>query len=220
MGDESTTENVPNQEKAVETPEVHTPHARHGALPRWLEMAIAITALTTSISSIIIAVYHGRTMERLVQANSIPYIVGGFSDVSPEGARVVSLDLLNRGVGPAHERSLRVKVGGRYVTSTKEVLAASLGPEQATEAEKVLDISKNMVRTRFIAPSGQQTIFRTVKTDRNARYWDQLEAAQTKWSIEYCYCSVFDECWFVRGKWDEPQPIKECVRDEPHEFMP
>jgi hypothetical protein len=101
MGDESTAENVPKDEKAVETPKVHTPHARHDALPRWLEMAIAISALTTSISSIIIAVYHGRTMERLVQANSIPYIGGGFSDVSPEGARVLSLDLLNSGVGPA-----------------------------------------------------------------------------------------------------------------------
>ena len=204
----------------METPEVHTPHARHGALPRWLELAIAITALTTSVSSIIIAIYHGRTMERLVQANSIPYIVGGFSDITPEGERVLSLDLLNRGVGPAHERSLRVKVDGRYVTSVKELVAASLGPDEAAKAESILDFSKNRVRTRFIAPSGQQQIFRLVRTPDNADYWKKLEGSQPKWGIEYCYCSVFDECWQVLGKWAEPVPVEECVRDEPHEFLP
>ena len=57
----------------MEAPEVHKPHAGHGgALPRWLELLIAITALVTSISSIAIAVHHSHIMEKLVQANSIP----------------------------------------------------------------------------------------------------------------------------------------------------
>jgi hypothetical protein len=93
----------------LEHPEVHPPHARHGGLPRWLEMLIAVTALITSICSIVIAVHHGKIMEKLVQANSLPYMQGGFSDVQPGGERIMSLDLLNRGVGPAHEQSLRVK---------------------------------------------------------------------------------------------------------------
>jgi hypothetical protein len=73
-------------------------------LPRWLELVIAVTALVTSISSIAIAVHHGKIMEKLVQANSVPYMQGGFSNVTPEGHHVLSLDLLNRGVGPAHEQ--------------------------------------------------------------------------------------------------------------------
>jgi len=31
---------------------------------------------------------------------------------------------------------------------------------------------------------------------------------------------VFDECWQVGGIWSEPEPIKECTRDEPREFTP
>jgi hypothetical protein len=30
-------------------------------------------------------------MEKLVQANSLPYLQGGFSDATPEGKRVLSL---------------------------------------------------------------------------------------------------------------------------------
>jgi hypothetical protein len=206
----------------LEGPEVHQPHARrHGGLPQWLELSIAGAALVTSISSIAIAVHHGQIMEKLVQANSVPFVIGGFSDVTPEGERVLSLDLLNRGVGPAKQRSLRVKVDDRYVTSLPELLAASLGPEQAQAASKPLDFAANKVKMRFLAPGGAlQAVFRSVKTPENTQYWEALEAAQPRWSLEYCYCSVFEECWFVPNKWEEPQPIEECVRDEPNEFMP
>lgn len=210
----------------MESPEVQHAHSRHGGgLPRWLELAIAMTALVTSISSIFIAVHHGRIMEKLVQANSLPYVQGGVSNVTPEGTRVLSLDLLNRGVGPAHERSLRVKVGDRYVATVGELLAASLPADQLAEVERarkeqVLTIAGNNVQHRFI-PGGQpQLIFRIARTPENARYWDMLDAVWKKWDIEYCYCSVFEECWQVNGIWGEPEPVEQCVRDEPREFTP
>jgi hypothetical protein len=214
------------KEPAVESPEVHHPHARHGGgLPRWLELAIAITALTTSVSSIIIALHHGRTMEKLVQANSLPYLQGGFSDVTDEGKRILSLDLLNPGVGPAHQKSLHVKVNGKYVRSVDELIAASLTPEQAAEVQKardegILRINKNNVKHRFVAGGDLQMVFRSERTEENARVWQLLDDAQPKWSVSFCYCSVFNECWFVANKLAEPAPVKECVRDEPNEFTP
>jgi hypothetical protein len=204
----------------LENPDVHGPHGRRVGLPRWLELVIAVTALITSISSIAIAVRHGRIMEKLVQANSIPYIQGGFSTVTPEREQVLSLDLLNRGVGPAHEQSLRVKVDGRYVRSVSELIRVSLGPEEAAVTERALSPMKNGLRTRFIPGGQEQLVFRMYRSDENARYWDLLEASQERWDVEYCYCSVFDECWQVLGKWEEPKPVEACVRDEPREFMP
>src|SRR6266550_8454238 len=137
----------------MDTPEIHTPHppkarrARHrDGLPRWLEMTIAITALITSISSIVIAVQHGHTMEKLVQANSVPYLEGGFSTATPEGASVLSLDLLNRGVGPAHEESLRVTVDGRPVKSFADLVAASLGPNEGAKAYQIFHQTHTLLR--------------------------------------------------------------------------
>jgi hypothetical protein len=210
------------QEVTLEHPEVHQPHVRHGGgLPRWLELVIAVTALITSISSIAIAVHHGEIMDRLVQANSIPYLQGGFSDVTPEGTRVLSLDLFNRGVGPAHERSLQVTVEGRNVTSVDQLLDVALGPTRAAEAKKVFGtLMRNQVKTRFIPGGLLQPVFRVVKTPENASYWEMLEQEQVKWDVEYCYCSVFEDCWRVTSKWNEPEPVEECVRDEAKEFLP
>jgi hypothetical protein len=189
-------------------------------LPRWLELAIAVTALITSISSIAIAMHHGKIMEKLVQANSLPYMQGGFSTATPEGERVLSLDLLNRGVGPAHQRSLRVKVGDSYVKSLDELVGTVVKPDEVAPAVSALSPLKNVVRTRFIPGGQQQMVFRIVRTPENEGYWDQLNDAQGKWDIEYCYCSVFQECWQVLGVWEEPKPIKECRRDEEREFVP
>jgi len=203
----------------VQSPQVHRPRARRGRLPRWIEWAIAATAFITSISSIFIAVHHSRIMERLVQANSFPYMQGGFSDVTPEGEQVISLDLLNRGVGPAHEQSLRVTADGKYVNSVRELIAVSLGPDHP--AVGALDAGmKNRVKTRFIPGGDQQFVFRIVKTAENAELWEAFDATQPKWDVEYCYCSVFAECWQVKGKFTEPERVEECVRDEPREFRP
>jgi hypothetical protein len=208
------------KEASLERPEVHPPHVRHGGLPRWLELVIAVTALITSVSSIAIAVHHGRIMEKLVQANSLPYMQGGFSTATPEGARVLSLDLLNRGVGPAHQQSLHVKVDGLYVKSVDELIQASVGPARAAEARRVLEPLQNKVRTRFIPGGQQQLVFRIAKTPGNAQFWELLESSQRKWDVEFCYCSVFDECWEVLGKWEEPEQLEACVRDEAREFLP
>jgi hypothetical protein len=206
----------------LETPEIHAPHAHHGGgLPRWLEMVIALTALIASISSIVIAIHHGHTMEKLVLANSLPYLQGGFSGVTPDGTEIVALDLINRGVGPAHEKSLRVKVHGQYVRSTNELLAAVLGTEQAASARADLHPIYNKVRTRFI-PGGQtQLVWHLVRTDDNAKVWEKMHDDMEKnWEMQYCYCSVFNECWQVNSVWQEPEPVMQCTRDEANEFIP
>ena len=202
-------------------PEVHAPHPHHGGgLPKWLELTIAVSALVTSLSSIAIAIHHGQIMEKLVQANSIPYLQGGFSDRTPSGEKVMSLDLLNRGVAPAHERSLFLKVGGRYVRSTDEFMTAVFGRGDAKMAEQTLDPVWNRVATRFIPGGQNQTIFRVPRSEANAAYWDRMYKDEGRWSVEICYCSVFDDCWRVHDKWQEPVKVKECRRDPAREFVP
>jgi len=211
----------------METPEVHAPHVpqarrRHrGGLPPWLELVVAMTALITSISSIVIAIQHGKTMEKLVEANSVPYLEGGFSDITPEGDKVLSLDILNRGVGPAHEESMRVTVDGRYVKSLKALMIASLGLEYGPKADAAFEPSlvANRVQKRFVAAGQQQAVFRIPRTI-DPKMWDMLKAQESRWNVEFCYCSVFDECWAVHGRWADDRSVKECTRDEATEFLP
>ena len=206
-------------------PEVHEPHShppgahrdRRGP-PAWLEWATSISALVVSVSSIVIAIHHGDTMDKLVKANSFPYLIGVASDARPDGRESMSVDFSNNGVGPADEQSLKIKVGDRYVTSVAELVAASVDPEDAPAAVAALRGLHNTVRTRFIAGNGNQFVFRIDKTPANAVWWDKVDSRRTNWRIEYCYCSVFAECW--RVKVDVHTPVKACVRDELHEFVP
>lgn len=203
----------------MESPEVHPPHARHGGgLPRWLELLIALTALATSVTSIFIALHHGEVMEKLVAANSMPYLLTGASNADETGARRISVDIHNRGVGPAHEQSLKIKVDGRYVRSVDEFIAAALGPREAAAANAALRRFRDTSHQRFVPANSSQLVFRIPRTEANAAYWDRLDDSLERWDFEYCYCSVFDDCWKVVG--EQRTPVKACIRDEPNEFTP
>ena len=215
----------------MDTPEIHPPHPpkrrgrrRAEGLPRWLELTIAVTALVTSISSIVIAIQHGHTMERLVQANSVPYLESGISTATPEGAQVLSLDFLNRGVGPAHEESLRVTVDNRPVKSFDDMVVALLGPNEGPKAYAVFHRTHTLVRNnvpkRFIPAGQQQLVFRLPRTPENARWWDLLVKQQSRWDVAFCYCSVFDECWAEGSETADATRVKQCTRDPANEFVP
>jgi hypothetical protein len=205
-------------------PEVHAPHGRKaadhglGRPPAWLEWFTSIAALVVSVCSIAIALHHGDTMDKLVKANSFPYLVGVVSDATPTGGDQISVDFYNNGVGPADERSLTISVGGRDVTSVPDLIAAALGPEDAKSALPLLHSMRNTIHTRFIAPKGEQFVFRIAKTPENAAWWDRLDKSADTWRVTYCYCSVFNECWRVRQ--EAHTPVKACTRDETHEFTP
>jgi hypothetical protein len=198
----------------------HPSHKPSSSLPRWLEWTTAIAALVISISSIGIALYNAGIESRLLKANSYPYLVTGVSDATPDGQHRIYIEFINNGVGPADERSLRIRVGGRYVTSVKDLIATALAPTDATEAiSKLLDLHDDEP-TRFVASKDRALVFRIDETPENARYWDMLDRTITtkSWKVDYCYCSVFEECWAVNDK--VRKPVKACVRDEAHEFMP
>jgi hypothetical protein len=163
-------------------------------------------------------------MEKLVEANSIPYLESGISTATPEGAQVLSLDLLNRGVGPAHEESLRVTVDKRPVKSFRDMVVALLGPNDGPKAFQVFRETHTLVRNnvpkRFIPAGQQQLVFRLPRTPENARWWDLLVKQQSRWNLTFCYCSVFDECWAEANETADSRPVKQCTRDEATEFTP
>src|SRR5579863_8103154 len=93
-------------------------------------------SLTVSVTSLFVAIRHGRSMDRmaeanarLVQANSWPLLQRYQSDLGAQGARVYSLDVVNNGVGPAKvesvERRRRLPTGclGTLPVSTAESCA-------------------------------------------------------------------------------------------------
>jgi hypothetical protein len=116
---------------------------------------------------------------------------------------------------------MRVTVDGRYVKSLKDLMIASLGPRNGPKAYAEFEPSliANRVQKRFVAAGQSQPVF-SIRRTIDPKMWDMLKAQEPRWNVAFCYCSVFDECWAVHGRWSDDQPVKECTRDERTEFMP
>jgi hypothetical protein len=206
---------------SFDPPDIEPQHTRHrsGGLPAWLEWVTSISALVISVCSIFIAVHNGHDADKALQAQTYPYLDQDRSDATPTHAKRLSIGFVNNGVGPAHEQSFRIKAGGRYMTSLNELIASAVGPADIKAVRAALDPLMNSVPSRFIPANSSQFVFQTPRTEANARWWDLLDKASESWVFEVCYCSVFGECW-TRVNEAEPQPVKACHRDEPHEFTP
>ncbi|MBS0362279.1 MAG: hypothetical protein JSR98_12945 [Proteobacteria bacterium] len=201
---------------------VEPPHQSHrsSSLPRWLEWTTAISALVISVCSIAIALYNANIESKLLKANSYPYLAAGVSDALPDGREQLIIEFLNNGVGAAAERSLKIKVGGQYVTDVRGFVRAAMGPDFSDKASGLLLDLHDNEPTRFIAAKDRVTVFRIDKTPQNASYWKQLDDGMNARTvvIEFCYCSVFEECWAVNG--EHRERVKACVRDPKLEFIP
>src|SRR3984885_15689531 len=72
---------------------------------RLADLAVAFSALFVSLCSLGIALHHGRTMQRLVEANSRPFIQittsGGHPATEGSASQVLSVQISNPGAGAA-----------------------------------------------------------------------------------------------------------------------
>ena len=92
----------------LESPEVE-PHLHHKTGHSLADKILGVLAVFLSCVSVFIAVSHGRTMERLVAANSWPNISFSTSNSNDAHTRNdITLTIRNTGVGPARIDSFEV----------------------------------------------------------------------------------------------------------------
>jgi len=197
--------------------ETHESHA-HKTGHKWIDMAVAFSALFISVVSLGIAIMHGRTMERmaeanahLVAANSWPLL--GFSSgwVTADGVTKVHMGVGNAGVGPAKIESAELVWKGVSYRSDPDFLKACCGFDPASRTPYDSTILSNQVlragdSIRFLefAQPSNPTVFAALKQAIVSR---DLQ-------LNVCYCSIFDECW----KSDltmlslRPEPVQACVQ--------
>jgi hypothetical protein len=93
------------------TPERETPHVAHGTGHRWLDLTLALSAMLVSIVSLAVAVHHGNAMDRLVAANSWPFLMYDTDNIDPQGHRRILLKVEMPASGRLAFR--RSRCGGR-----------------------------------------------------------------------------------------------------------
>jgi hypothetical protein len=196
------------------TPEHETPHAAHATGHRWLDLTLALSAMFISLVSLGVAIHHGRAMDRLVNANSWPFLTYGTDNQDAEGQRRIALKIDNAGVGPARIETFELWWQGQPVASADELLRRCCMPDGQPPINSItarsMDMGVGIIAPSVMRAGGEQSFLTLGFTDANAAIWHRLDVARLRITMRACYCSVFDECWETNLWQTSTREVRSC----------
>ncbi len=196
--------------------DAHTESHGHKTGHKWVDMAVAFSALFISLISLGVAILHGRTMEnmaeanaRLVSANSWPFLSYGAGTHTVDGVAAIHMQVFNSGVGPAKIESAELLWKGVAYRSDQDFLKACCDLDPAS-AKFDSDLLPNEVLR-----AGVNIVFLGLTQSANPEAFARLQRVMISRDLQLrvCYCSIFDECWQsdLTTLSLEPTPVQACV---------
>jgi hypothetical protein len=198
--------------------ESHHHHHPHKTGVPWLDLALGVSAAVVSLVSLWLGLHSAHSMEKLVAANSYPYVelqrstsMEKFASM-PEGWRRVRYMMENNGAGPARIEWVQFKFKGQPVHDLEELLQKCCSTEP---------INRNGIDTRggiagtLIRPGATVQMFSWEEPAVPNPTFLALHKQMDNISYSACYCSVFDDC-YVTGASDDrkPQAVEQCTPPE------
>lgn len=179
--------------------EAHTDSHAHKTGHKWVDMVVAFSALFLSVVSLGIAILHGRTMEkmaeanaRLVAANSWPFMSYAFATVTTDGVTKAIMKVGNSGVGPAKIETAELTWKGASYRGPREFLQACCNLKPASD----MPVDYSLFASYVMRP-GQEARFLEFSKAVDPAVFSALQRAMQSPDLQLnvCYCSIFDECW-------------------------
>jgi hypothetical protein len=189
---------------------VHAEPKRTGH--RLLDLSIAASAILISLVSLAIAIHHGRVQQKLVAANSWPFLTWLTSNDFGEGRQTFTLMLLNSGVGPAKLERLVVRYDGKPVRGWVELLQACCGLTKEFTLNDLQEIGfVNGGRAKGVIRANQSVeLLRLARLADRPQIWERFGAARLELTFDACYCSIIGECWESDLETLDPRSVGKC----------
>lgn len=196
---------------------------------RWIDMVVALLALFMSVLSIFVAQHTSETMERLVHANSWPFVQLGSGNANDEREPELAFGISNVGTGPARIHSFDLLVDGEPISRERNMtygvieaccseefraaVARSNGDQLAAVGYDLTSPASHI----FLASNKDVSPMRWMRNETNEELWLAVDMARQTGRIEMraCYCSVFDECWIAQTSVFPPMPVASCEPGAP-----
>lgn len=201
--------------------EFEAPHAHHGKSGiAWLDLALALSVIVLSGASLLTAQHTGKTMEKLVDANSrlvranatplLQFLTGNVD----EGNRSITLSVANVGTGTARVIWFEVAKAGVLQRDATDLIDYMPKPAE-----------QDYLPTRPVGgtyiPAGETRPFMAWNYPTGAisrAKWTAFDAARETLRVTACFCSVLGECWTSHLRADMPVPVKSCQPRERTNF--
>jgi hypothetical protein len=195
----------------------HEHHAHHHPHPtgtRWLDATLAVAATVVSLVSLWLGIHSGHQMERLVAANSFPYLEQ-WRSMSTEKPlpgtdrfrRTVEYTFANNGVGPARIDWVQLTYKGAPMKDLSQLLEACCAG--SSHGVNNLNRRGNVVGD-LVRPGASLAMFTWNEPDKPNPVFDALHGHMDDIAVSYCYCSVFDECYDKRANQHRPTSVERC----------
>ncbi|MGH8192125.1 MAG: hypothetical protein ACREP2_11830 [Rhodanobacteraceae bacterium] len=167
------------------------------------DAAAAIIASLVGLLALVVAGYTAYIQRQQVRAQVWPWVVAGNNDLDQ------SIEVYNKGVGPAIVRSAQIFVDGKPQPNWDHVLAAlGLPPHH---------YQQSTINPNVLSPGEKVTIIKFPDKDR----WEAFRsAAVTRSAMSLCFCSTLGECWLYsdwhpvgyKASGQLVTPITQCPR--------
>ena len=195
-----------------DSPELHSVHKPHGL--NLTEKILSIAALVTSAASVFIALRHGDVMDKMLKANSLPFLTF-FSGDYVDGKTIAHVTLRNEGVGPARVKSLRLSLDGKPLHNVSEFLDQCC---KGHELNGTMEVSHGY--ERFIPARAESELFAFQPQNNRDATFIAFDMARARLQMELCYCSVFDDCYEYIKVVADAKRVASCPVDPQAEFVP
>jgi hypothetical protein len=196
--------------------ESHHHHHPHKTGGRWLDLALGVSAAIVSLVSLWLGLHSAHSMEKLVAANSYPYVElqRSTSADKANGAadgfrRRVRYMMENNGVGPARIEWVEFRFKGKPVRDLGELIAqcCSTTPPDLSGFDVRGSIGGALIR-----PGATVRMFDWEQPATPNPTFLALHKQMNDIAYSACYCSVFDECYVVGDSDDgKPRPVEQCT---------
>ena len=130
----------------------------------------------------------------------VQLIIGNYDTGEEAG---FSFAFTNAGVGPAKMRDLRVSVDGKVTRDWMELV-------QSVDGNTVAPVNRNFINDRVLRPDETVVVFGTTDVELARKMVSAISKPRS--ALEFCYCSIFDECWLADSRKDmqSPEPVEAC----------
>lgn len=195
--------------------ESHPHHHPHGTGVRWLDIILGVSATIVSLVSLWLGLHSAHEMEKLVAANSYPYLELMRSNKSPtmfpgtERARgAVEYEMVNNGIGPARIEWVELTFKGKPVRNLTGLLDACCAGWKQDELDSMN--RRNGIDGALVRAGSSVKMFTWPEPLTPTPSFTALHGQMHDIKYSACYCSVFDECYVQHFDTNKAEPVKQC----------
>ncbi|VXB47690.1 hypothetical protein [Massilia sp. 9I] len=195
--------------------ESHHHHHPHGTGLRWLDISLGVAAGIVSLVSLWLGLHSAHEMEKLVAANSFPYLemMRNMSSIDKEpgsehSRKRVEYLLVNSGIGPARIEWVQLHYKGKPMADLSALLAACCTIDGS--ADVAMNRRGNVVGS-LVRPGDMMSMFAANEPATPNPVFDALHRSMGDINTTACYCSVFDECYLREKDKLKPTPVDQCT---------